>query len=190
MLPEVEFLKESDKLKSILRRTSIHDRSRRENSAEHSWQLALAVMTTAHLANEPLNLERALKMALLHDLVEIDAGDTFVYDTAANIGKFERELLAAERIFGLVPERAGEFKEIWLAFENKNCPESRFVSSLDRFMPVLLNYMNDGFGWRTHDVGFAKVHKLNSQIAEGSSKLWAIAERMIKECHAKGFIGD
>lgn len=185
---EVDFLKESDRLKSILRRTSIHDQSRRENSAEHSWQLALAVMSTSHLANEPFDVERAMKMALLHDLVEIDAGDTFVYDTAANENKLEREMVAAERIFGLIPERNEEFKRLWLDFENQSCPESRFVAALDRFLPVMLNYMNDGLGWRTHGIPYSRIHALNKKIALGSLKLWDMAEQMINECRDKGFI--
>lgn len=187
-LPEIEFLKESDKLKSILRRTSIHDQSRRENSAEHSWQLALAVIAASHLANEPVNIERSLKMALIHDLVEIDAGDTFIYDTKALEDKFERELKAADRIFGLIPKKGGELRQLWLDYEKQACPESRFVNALDRFLPVLLNYVNEGLGWRTNNVKTAQILKKNSQIDSGSKTLWLMAKRMIEETAERGFI--
>lgn len=189
--PEVEFLIESDKLKSILRHCLIHEGSRRENSAEHSWQLALAVLSTHTLANEPLDLLRALKMALIHDVVEIDAGDTFIYDTQANKGKFERELAAAERIFGLLPgATSSELKSLWIAFEEQKCAESRFVNALDRFLPVLANCRTQGHAWKINGVKRSQVVARNASIEKGSKQLWQVARTMIESAHAQGHLLD
>ncbi|MEZ4814244.1 MAG: HD domain-containing protein [Bdellovibrionota bacterium] len=139
------FIQELDKLKTILRQTLIYDESRRENTAEHSWHLATAVLALTKHSNKPIQLERALKMALLHDVVEIDADDTFVYDAIATKSKAERELKAADRIFHLLPlELAIEFKELWLDYEAQNCPESNFVASLDKLLPMIANFNTEG----------------------------------------------
>lgn len=182
-LPEIEFLMESDKLKSVLRRSLLHDGSRRENSAEHSWQLALAVLAARDLADEEIDLGRALSMAVLHDLVEIDAGDTFVYDEAALTGKAERERAAARRLYGLLPEPNGSrLRDLWLEYEKQACPESRFVNALDRFLPVLANCRTGGRSWREHGVRRGQVLAKNSEIEKGSRRLWLEARRMIEEC--------
>jgi putative hydrolase of HD superfamily len=181
LLSEVSFLEESDKLKSIVRRTSLHDGSRLENSAEHSWHLALAVMTVHHLANFPVDVARATQMALIHDVVEIDAGDTFVYDQAANRDKFAREQLAAERIFGLLPEGKERLHALWLAYEKQECPESMFVAALDRFLPVLAQYKTGGAAWKRHGITKEQVLGLNQKIAKGSERLWRTARAMIEE---------
>lgn len=184
MLPEIQFIHEVDKLKSVLRQSSLYDGSRRENSAEHSWQLALAVMTFHNLANQPVDLTRAMQMALVHDVVEIDAGDVFVYDTKGNQNKFANEQKAAERIFGMLPTQAGHLKELWLAYEKQECPESQFVGALDRFLPVFSAYNTQGGAWKRHGVPKERVLALNQKIAKGSTKLWEVARVMIEESFA------
>jgi len=181
-IPEITFLIETDRLKSVLRRTHLHDSSRLENSAEHSWQLGLAVLSMHRLADEPIDVLRALKMALIHDVVEVDAGDTFVYDEVGNADKFEREEKAAKRLYALLPQVGQELHDLWLAYEKHNCPESRFVGALDRFLPILANCQTGGLGWRTHGISLAKVLKRNAEIKEGSVRLWEQAERMIHAC--------
>ncbi len=135
---QLGFLIESEKLKEVLRRSSPVGMSRRENSAEHSWTLALMAMTLAEHANAAVDLGRVLRMLLLHDLVEIDAGDTFCYDAAGNATKAERECRAAERIFGLLPEdQAREFRELWEEFEEGTSAEAAFANAVDRLMPLI-----------------------------------------------------
>lgn len=183
------FIQELDKLKTILRQTLIYDESRRENTAEHSWHLATAVLTLNKYSNEPLNLERALKMALLHDVVEIDADDTFVYDAVATKSKAERELKAADRIFHLLPlELAIEFKELWLDYEAQNCPESNFVASLDRLLPMIANFNTEGHSWKKHGIKAHQVLEKNKVIEKGSSALWNYAKGLIQESVKRGYL--
>ena len=148
---QLAFLVEADKLKNVLRRTLVTSGARRENSAEHSWHLALCAITLAEYAAEPVDLLRAMKMLVVHDLVEIDAGDTFAYDTAANNGKVERERAAAERIFGLLPaDLAGEVRVLWEEFEAHATPEARFANAIDRIQPFLQNLHTQGGTWRMY----------------------------------------
>lgn len=182
-LPELFFLEESDKLKSVLRQTNLHDGSRRENSAEHSWQLGLAVLCFRNWADQPFDLDRALKMALIHDVVEIDAGDSFVYDAKAMQSKAEKEQRAADRLFGLLPKTGAELKDLWADYELQNCPESRFVGALDRFLPVYANLKNGGNSWRGHKVPLEKILERNSVIAEGSRRLWDFAKAEIERVY-------
>lgn len=182
-LPELFFLNESDKLKSILRQTALHDGSRRENSAEHSWQLALAVLCFRNWADEEFDLDRAIKMALIHDVVEIDAGDSFVYDVKAMESKAEKEQRAADRLFALLPKAGTELRELWIAYELQVCPESRFVGALDRFLPVYANLKNGGNSWRGHKVPLEQILERNAVIAHGSSRLWDFAKAEIERVY-------
>lgn len=184
-LAEIEFIKECDKLKAVLRQSSLYDRSRRENSAEHSWQLALAIVTFKDLANTPFDILRAMKMGLVHDIVEIDAGDTFVYDNQD--GKFEREYQAAKRIFGIVPDQKEELTALWLAYEEQKCPESVFVGAIDRLLPILSACENNGGAWKRHGIAKQRVLERNKVIEKGSSRLWEIAREMIEKCYAENF---
>ena len=179
---QIEFIFEVDRLKEIFRQT-INTRSRRpENDAEHSWALCLCVITLAEHANAPgLNVLRVLKMVILHDLVEIDAGDTFAYDTAAMAGQHEREARAADRIFGLLPPDQGrEFRALWDEFEEKQTPEAKFAAAVDRFQPMLLNCRTEGAAWNRHGVTQDRVLARNKHIAEGCAELWRYAEKMVQ----------
>jgi putative hydrolase of HD superfamily len=187
---DLDFIRESDKLKLVLRRSLIHDGSRRENTAEHSWQLAVAVLAYPQWSNEPIQMERALKMALLHDLVEIDAGDTFVYDSVGALDKHERERKAADRLYGLLPGRGDELKNLWLEYEKQACPESRYVNAWDRFLPILANSVTGGHSWNQHGVRAAQVRQRNAEIQKGSKTLWEIGDRLINEAVANGILRE
>ena len=179
---QIEFIFEVDRLKEIFRQT-INTRSRRaENDAEHSWHLCLCVIVLAEHANQPaLDQLRVLKMLILHDLVEIDAGDTFAYDTAAMAGQHEREAIAADRIFGLLPpDQAREFRALWDEFEAKTTTEAKFATAVDRFQPMLLNCRTAGAAWNRHGVTQDRVLARNRHIAEGCAELWRYAERMVQ----------
>ena len=179
---QIAFLVETEKLKAVLRRTSPINAARRENTAEHSWTLALMAIVLAEHADQQLDLLRVLRMLLIHDLVEIDAGDTFCYDTAANATKADRETRAAERIFGLLPEpQAGEFRELWQEFEARTSAEATFANSLDRLMPLLQNTHNGGGSWREHGVTSEQAFDRNRHIGDGSIALWDYAQALLTE---------
>jgi putative hydrolase of HD superfamily len=179
---QIQFLLEIDGLKQITRRTLIADGSRRENDAEHSWHLAMFAVVLAEHGPAELDLARVLKMVLVHDLVEIDAGDTYCYDPAACATQRERELAAAERIFALLPaDQGNELRELWEEFEAKDTAESRFAAALDRLQPVLLNYHTQGRAWREHGVTRAQVIERNRHIAAGAPRLWEYALALIDD---------
>ena len=170
---QIAFLVECDKLKEIFRQTLNTQSRRRENDAEHSWALCLFVITLAEHSNTPVNVLRILKMLLIHDLVEIDAGDTFAYDTARMADQHEREARAADRIFGLLPEdQASEFRGLWDEFEAKQTSEAKFATAIDRFQPMLLNCLTEGAAWQRHGVTYDQVKGRNAHIAHGSTALW------------------
>jgi putative hydrolase of HD superfamily len=179
---QVRFILEVDKLKEVFRQTVCTQSRRAENDAEHSWHLCLAVIVLAEHANEPrMDVLRVLKMLILHDLVEIDAGDTFAYDTARMADQHAREARAADRIFGLLPaDQAGEFRRLWDEFEERRTPEAAFAAAIDRFQPVLLNCSTEGAAWKRHGVTVDRVVARNSHIAEGSEALWEQAVRLIR----------
>lgn len=187
---QIEFIAECDQLKEIFRQT-LNTRSRRaENDAEHSWHLCLCVIVLAEHANEPaLDILRVLKMLIVHDLVEIDAGDTFGYDTAGQADQHARECLAADRIFGLLPgDQAREFRALWDEFEAQQTPAAAFALAVDRFQPVLLNCRAQGGGWKKHGVTQDRVVARNSKIAAGSAALWTQTERMIQAAADAGHL--
>lgn len=187
---QIEFITETDKLKEVFRQSLLTQSRRRENSAEHSWHLALLVITLAEHANAPgLNVLRALKMVLIHDLVEIDAGDTYAYDTVNMADQHERESRAASRLFGLLPpDQAAEYRALWDEFEARTSPEARFAAACDRFHPMLLNCLTGGSTWSKHGVTFERVIERNRHTAEGSSLLWEYAVRMLEEACAAGHL--
>ncbi|HWA85745.1 MAG TPA: HD domain-containing protein [Opitutus sp.] len=187
---QIEFIAECDKLKEIFRQT-INTQSRRaENDAEHSWALCLCAIVLAEHANVPsLDLLRVLKMVIIHDLVEIDAGDTYAYDTARMAHQHEREARAADRIFGLLPpDQAREFRALWDEFEEKSTPESKFATAIDRFQPVLLNCRTQGAAWQRHGITHDRVVARNRHIADGCADLWAYADKIIQDCVAAGHL--
>ena len=188
--PELDFIIEADKLKNVFRQSLITDYSRRENVSEHSWHLAMAVVVLQPYANfKELDMAKVMKMAVLHDRVEIDAGDTYAYDVKANEGKFERELAAAHRIYGLLPKQAGdELKSIWLEFEERKTPEAIYVDAVDRFMPMLLNYLTQGRQWLAHGVTRKTVVERNGVMVQGAARLWDIAQAMLMDAEKKGYL--
>ncbi len=188
LIRQIEFIAECDKLKEIFRQTSNTQSRRAENDAEHSWHLCLCVIVLAEHTNAPdLDILRVLKMVILHDLVEIDAGDTFGYDTAGQVDQHARECVAADRIFGLLPaDQTRDFRALWDEFEAQQTPEARFALAVDRFQPVLLNCRTDGGGWKRHGVTQDRVLERNSKIADGSTALWAEVEHMIQAVVDRG----
>lgn len=186
---QIAFLAEIDRLKSVIRRSYLIDGSRRENSAEHSWHLATAVIVLGEQADPNVDLLRAVKMALVHDIVEIDAGDTFLYDEAAAAQKEELEQKAAERLFSLLPEDEAEaLKSLWKEFEAGETPTARFVRGLDRLLPLLHNYYTQGRTWREHNIRLPQVLKMNARIEEASPELWRFAQALIQDAAAKGYL--
>ena len=186
---QLAFLAEADQLKTILRRTSLIGNARLENTAEHSWHFALMALTLAEHAPVPLDLTRVLKIALIHDLVEIDAGDSFVYDTTAMADKAEREQAAAERIFGLLPDnQAAEYRALWDEFEEQETPEARFAAAVDRLCGMMPNYHNQGGSWTEHAVSATRVTERNAPIGNGAPAVWEVARGWIAEAVEKGWI--
>lgn len=187
---QIRFILEADKLKEIERQTRLLTGSRRENSAEHSWHLAVMVMILAEYANEPLDAAKVIRMVIVHDLVEIDAGDTFCYDAAENATKAEREGRAADRLFGMLPDdQRREFRSLWEEFEEGRTIEARFAAAMDRMCPVLLNLRNHGQSWREHRVPAAKIFERNGKIADGSTVLWDRIKAELDRAVAEGVIG-
>ena len=182
------FIKEIDKLKFIERQALCHNGQRRENTAEHSWHLAMTVIVFHSLVEKEVDLAKAVKMALLHDLVEIDAGDTFVYADLS--GKKEKETQAINRLTALLPEPLdAEFKSLWLEFEEGVSAEAKFVGAIDRFLPLYSNFLNDGYSWKNHDVTEKKVYgRVEKPISEGFPPLWLIAKKMIEDSVKKSWI--
>ena len=184
---QLAFLLEADRLKRIERMTLLADGSRRENSAEHSWHLALFALVLTERADEPVDPWRVMAMLVLHDLVEIDAGDTFAYDDAGHETKAEREAAAADRLFGLLPDGQGRaLRSLWDEFEAAASAEARFAHALDRLQPVVLNHARGGGPWLEHGVSVDRVLARNRPIADGLATLWAEAERRIRELEAQG----
>ena len=180
---------ELDKLKSVFRRSILSHEERMENSGEHSWHVTVVAMLLYEYANEKVDLLKVMKMLLIHDVVEIDAGDTYIYDKASNEGKVDREREAAKRIFGLLPEdQAEEFRELWEEFEAKETPEAKFAGSCDRIMPLLHNYHSQGRMWLKHQVGRNDVKNIMLNVKPGSTSLWEAAEQIIEEALEKGYL--
>lgn len=187
---QIELVMELDRLKNVLRRTCVKSAGRREeNSAEHSWHVALMALLLEEHANEPVDISRVVKMLLLHDIVEIDAGDTFVYDVVASKEQEEKELQAAERLFGMLPVDQGEeLKAVWLEFEQAETAEAKFAKALDRLIPVLLNYHNDGHSWKAHGIAKDQVVAINGRIEHGSAALWQVATEVIDHAVEQGWL--
>ena len=189
---QVAFILEIDRLKTVYRRTYLTDTSRFENSAEHSWHISVMAMLLAEHARTPeVDQLRVIKMLLIHDLVEIDAGDTFAYDRAAHADKEAREKAAADRLFGLLPaDQAAEFRGLWDEFESRQTPEAKFAAALDRLQPLLHNLYTHGRSWREHGVRKSQVVALNRRMAEGASELWAYAEKWLEKAVAEGDLAE
>ena len=183
---------EADRLKLVLRRTWVTGGARHENSAEHSWHLAVAAMTLAEHAGDGVELDRVIRMVIFHDLVEIDAGDTFAYDATANLGRVDREKLAADRLFGMLPGAQGaELRSLWEEFEEGRTPTARFAIALDRLLPLLLNDLVDGGSWRTHGVTRAQVLRRMAPIEDAIPALWPLVLEIVdRNCTAGRISAD
>jgi putative hydrolases of HD superfamily len=183
------FLLEIDRLKQVFRQTLIADGSRRENDAEHSWHLAMLAVVLAEYGPAGFDLGRVIRMLLVHDLVEIDAGDTYCYDPAACATQPERERVAAQRIFGLLPpEQAGELRALWEEFEARETADARFAAAVDRVQPVLLNYHTQGSAWREHAVTRSQVIDRNRHVERGAPRLWEYVRALIDEATRRGWL--
>jgi putative hydrolase of HD superfamily len=188
---QLSFILEIDKLKTVLRQTLLIDQSRRENSAEHSWHLAVMAMLLAEYAGEPVDPLRVIKMLLVHDIVEVDAGDTFAYDTAGNSGKDEREQRAADRLFGLLPTGQGrELRALWDEFEARQTSESKYANALDRLQPLLHNSRTEGGTWRIHNVSRDKVLQRMEPVKIGMPEVYPVVEKIIDDACRVGWIRE
>ncbi len=190
MHQQLELVLELDRLKSVLRRTRIRCADDRlENSAEHSWHVAMMALLMEEHANQPVDISRVLKMLLMHDMVEIDAGDTFVYDAAASELQSEKELEAAKRLFGMLPKEQGELLfALWCEFEDATSADAKFAKALDRIIPMMLNFNNQGIGWRENGVTRQQALTVNRRIDDGSHTLWEYAQQMIEQATEKGWL--
>ncbi|MGM9565756.1 HD domain-containing protein [Evtepia sp.] len=188
---QMDFLLEVDKEKNIFRQTHLSGGGRAENDAEHAWHMALMIYLLREYANQDFDPLKAIVMALIHDVVEIDAGDTYAYDDAGLATQQEREAKAARRIFGLLPQdQRDEMMALFREFEDYETPEARFAHVLDNLQPLMLNHANNGGDWRAHQVKKSQIYKRNAKTAAGSQTLWAYMEDMVAENVKKGNIRD
>ena len=192
VLPIVEFIRELDKLKAIERKTRPLHLSRFENSAEHSWQLAIMAMSFSRLASTPVDVERVIRMLLLHDIGEIDTGDTIVYATEGLEQRKAAEEAAVRRICGILPDAIGaSYVELWLEFEKAETPEAKFAHAMDRSIPIILNLANHGQSWRENGIRYEQVVKRNGPaVAAGCPVLWAHLEEELARAQAAGWFGQ
>ena len=189
LLKDIEFIVELDKMKSIIRQTSLIGKDQREDDAQHSWHIAVMAMVLGEYANEKVDICKVIKMLLVHDLVEIYAGDTFCYDKKGNESKRERELIAADKIFGMLEEdKAKELRALWDEFEEQKTPEALFAASMDRLQPMLNNYYNKGGTWQKFNVGKEDIYKRIGPLKDSSSELWYFVSHMIEDAYNKGLI--
>jgi len=189
---QITFILEIDKLKKVLRQTVLTDSSRQENSVEHSWHIAVMALCLVEYAKDgPVDLLRVVSMLLIHDLVEIDAGDTYCYDGEGTKDQRKRELRAADRIFNLLPsDQAAQIRTLWDEFEAGTTPEARFAAALDRLQPLLHNYSTNGIMWRTHGIEKGQVVARNDPIDDGAPDLWAFAAYLIDDAVEKGILAE
>ena len=188
---QMAFALEMDKEKGIGRQTYILDALRKENDAEHGWHLALMTMVLSEYSNEPIDVARTMSMVVIHDIVEIDAGDTYAYDNVGNATKALREQKAADRIFNILPsDQSAYFMELWREFEEANTPEAKFANTIDSVQPLMLNHASDGLAWREHQVEAEKVRqRAERKIRPGSERLYQMVLELIDDNVKKGNLG-
>ena len=189
---QISFIREIDKEKQIGRQTYLTGGSRKENDAEHAWHIALMAILLSEYANEPIDLLRTVTMLLIHDLVEIDAGDTYAYDEAAKATEHDREARGADRFFGMLPREQGSaLRALWEEFNTGETPEARFAHAMDNFQPVMLNAATDGRAWAEHGVRLSQILRRNRITPEGSDRLWEYAlQHFIQPNVERGRIRD
>ena len=186
---QFRFLSEADRLKTVIRRSRIADASRRENTAEHSWHLTLFALVLQDHAAGPIDVWRVVQMLILHDLVEIESGDTPLYDTVQAVSQDARERAAADKIFGLLPSEQGRtLRALWDEFEAAATVDARFAKALDRLQPILLNHVVGGGTWTDYDVDEDRVRALTRRISDGSPTLWAAAQTVFADAVAQGWL--
>ena len=174
---QLDFALEIDKEKNIFRQTHLSGHGRNENDAEHAWHMAIMAYLLKEYANEPVDIAKVMLMCLIHDIVEIDAGDTYAYDENAKKTQRDREVKAADRIFGLLPEKQGkEFRALWEEFEAQETAESKFARTMDNIQPIMLNAATDGKAWEEHDVHIEQILNRNRNTAKGSEAIWEYAK--------------
>ena len=179
---QIQFIVEIDKVKNIYRQNYLADGERKENDAEHSWHIALMAYLLQEYSEKPVDVSKVMLMVLIHDLVEIDAGDTYAYDAAGAETKRQREEAAADRIFGLLPEDQGRyFRELWEEFEAYETPEGKYAHLLDNFQPLLLNDVSGGLSWKEHQVKKSQIYKRNEKIEETSETIWNCMKEIIQK---------
>ena len=189
LLQQINFIKEIDKVKYIQRKTKLFNSNRNENDAEHSWHLAMMTIVLAEHSDVPVDILKVLKMVLIHDIVEIDAGDTFIYDTTKSHSNTDEERIAANRIFGILPKaQADEFISVWEEFESGQTNEAKFAKAMDRLEPLLQNTSNQGGTWAEFNVPYQKVYEKKKVIKDGSSTIWNYAENLLNESVEKGIL--
>ena len=188
---QLRFILEADKSKQVFRQTYLSDGSRKENDAEHSWHLALMCALLSEYATESIDVAKTMVMVLIHDIIEIDAGDTYAYDEQGNVTKREREVKAADRLFGLLPEdQESYFRRLWEEFEEGETPEAKFAAAPDKVQPVLLNDASGGRSWKEHQVRVSQILARQQKTPEGSEKLWEHAKALIEKNTKLGRIED
>lgn len=188
--PELNFILEIDKVKQIIRQSKLFDGTRRENDAEHSWTICMMALVFQKYSNHPINFEKVLVMLLIHDIVEIDTGDNFLYHRDQN-EIYSKENKAAQRIFGLLEDdRKKYFTEIWQEFEERKTAESKFASVFDRLEPLIQNYLNQGDVWKRNNISKQQVIEKNKHIQEGSEEIWNFVLSLIDECVSKGYLHE
>jgi len=189
---QLRFLIEADKMKSVFRQTILADRSREENDAEHSWHFALMAMTLFEYAGmDGVDINRVIKMAILHDMVEIYAGDTFAYDTRGYETKERREREAADKLFCLLPEEQGaEYRALWEEFDAEETPDALYASAVDRLQPFLNNFLTDGHTWVKHGVSADMVYKRMAPVKTALPQLWEFIDYVVRDSRGKGFLKD
>ena len=188
---QLQFILEIDKVKKIIRQTPLSDASRKENDAEHSWHIALMAYLLQEYAEEPVEVSKVMLMVLIHDLVEIDAGDTYAYDEEGAKTKDERERKAADHIFGMLPEDQGMYlKALWEEFEAYETAEARYAHLLDNFQPLLLNDAAGGISWTEHQVKKSQIYKRNEKVEETSATIWKCMQDKIDKHSQAGHVLD
>lgn len=188
---QIQFIVEIDKVKNIYRQNYLADGERKENDAEHSWHIALMAYLLQEYSEKPIDVSKVMLMVLIHDLVEIDAGDTYAYDAAGAETKRQREETAADRIFGLLPEDQGRyFRELWEEFEAYETPEGKYAHLLDNFQPLLLNDVSGGLSWKEHQVKKSQIYKRNEKIEETSETVWNCMKEIIQKHIGCGHVAD
>lgn len=179
---QIQFLVEIDKVKNIFRQTYLADGKRKENDAEHSWHIALMAFVLKEYVKEPIDVMKVMLMVLIHDLVEIDAGDTYAYDSVGAVDKREREEKAADRIFGLLPkDQRSYFRELWEEFEAYETADAKYAHLLDNFQPILLNDASGGKSWAEHGVKKSQIYKRNEKVEETSDAVWQKIQDIVQK---------